>query len=146
MPKTWTENRIHLSDQLRSVVVEAEREILRDLALDSLKTPEAWTPVDERQWCPFLATDGSTVRVEIGVATVGDSATVYSVRLDHGSLNMLCMPLVRIDEFTCESVDSEYSSIQLATQSTFNMKLREGQRCQPMKHEGLNSPVLDRDV
>ena len=136
MPKTWTDIHIHVSDQLRETILDTEYDILRELALDSLNNPKAWMPIGDRLGCYFLSSDGSPVCVELGVATIDSSlATVYSVHMKDACLEDLGMPLIRIDEFENDYVDTEYQSKALPEQPTFKVRLGKVSRLQPMKYD-----------
>ncbi len=136
MPKTWAETDVRLSDQLRATIPDADRTVLRDLALDFLNHPEAWRPVDQRQRCLFLGSDGSPVRVDIGVATIdSESATVFAVQLKDACLADLSRPLTRVEEFENDYVDVDYRSKPVASRPMLKVRLGEVRRLQPMKYD-----------
>ena len=134
MPKTWTETHIHVSDQLQETIPDAQHSILCELALDSLNYPDAWIAADDRLRCSFLASDGSAVIVEIGVATIDSSlATIFSVHMKDASLADLTTPLKRIDEFEGDYVDTDYQSQPVSDRSVMKVRLGEVRPLQPMR-------------
>jgi hypothetical protein len=136
MPQIWTDKQIRVSDQLLEIVADAEFGILREVALDSLNRPDAWTPVGDRHRCSFLGRDGLPILVEIGVATVGsDLATVFAVRLKDARLADLSTPLMRVDEFEKNYVDTDYRSKAVSERPVMKVRLGEVRRLQPMKYD-----------
>lgn len=110
--------------------------ILRELALDSLNHPEAWTTVADHQRCAFLGRGGLPITIEIGVATIdGSLATVFSIQASHASLSDVVTPLMRHDEFECDTVETDYQSRSVPDRPVLKVRLGTVRRMQPIRYD-----------
>ena len=135
MPHTWTDKKvIHLSDKLKDVTSDDERDIVQELAMDYLNNSDQWFASDDRARCSFLASDGRAVQVTIGVATVGSSfATVSYCDAEGGTVSSLNQPLKRIDEFEEDTIDVEYQSPSKPIRDVVKVRIGETRLLRPLK-------------